>query len=170
MNPRFRIFRAPAMAVAIALIARGVVLVSFHGTPFTRVMVGDSLGYRATAGLIEAGRFSEIGVFFQSAPLYPFFLAAVSTAFGPGWLPVAILQSVVGSLACGAVAWTAGRAFRGLPAVPWLAGAGAALYGPLVFHDLEVLPASLAASLLAFGLLIFLRGKAIGVCRGIVNK
>ena len=45
MNPRFRIFRAPAMAVAIALIARGVVLVSLHGTPFTRVMVGDSLGY-----------------------------------------------------------------------------------------------------------------------------
>ncbi len=39
----------------------------------------------------------------------------------------------------------------------WFAGATAALCGPLVFFDMEVLPASLAASLLTFG--IFLLGR-----------
>jgi Flp pilus assembly protein TadD len=64
-----------------------------------------------------------------------------------------LIQALAGAVACAAIAVLAGRLF---PATPWgglAAGLGAAAYGPLVFHDLEILPASLSATFLACGLL-----------------
>lgn len=159
-----------AVSFVVALIVRSVSLLSLLGTPFTRVMVGDSLLYLETADRIRAGQVDTIGVFFQSAPAYPFFLAAVESLFGGGWLPVAVIQSLLGSLACAAVALLAGAVWPHLPLARWAAGIGAAVYGPMVFHDLEVLPASLAVSLLTFGLLaaVRCRGAALAAAAGLL--
>ena len=147
-------FPAVSVPIALALAVRAATIVALHRTPFTQVMVGDSLGYLETADRLLSGGLGEVGVFFQSAPLYPLLLAALQAVAGPGWLPVVLLQALIGSLACGAIARIAELVFPDLPAAPWIAGMAAALYGPLVFHDAEILPASLAASLLAFALLV----------------
>ena len=63
-----------ASAFLLALIVRGISLISLRGTPFTEVMVGDSLLYLETAGTIRGEGIAAVGVFFQSAPGYPFFV------------------------------------------------------------------------------------------------
>jgi tetratricopeptide (TPR) repeat protein len=153
---------APAgFAFVLALGVRGAGLLALHGTPFTRVMVGDSFSYLELADLIGEGRLSEVGVFFQN-PLYPIFLAALHAAVGRGWLAVAAVQTVLGSLGCAAVAALAGRCFPHRAGAPWLAGAAAALYGPMAFHDLEVLPTSPAVALLSGGLLLAATARGPG--------
>jgi len=139
-------------AAAAAVLFRAAAILDLHGTPLTRVMVGDAMGYLDTARRIAEGRWSEIGVFFQS-PLYPLLLAPLASLADSVWMPVAVLQACAGSLACFAIARCSAIAFPLDPLAPWLAGLAAAAYGPLVFHDVEVLPASLGASLVACGML-----------------
>ena len=65
------------------------------------------------------------------------------------------VQALLGALVC-AMSWWIGRALFN-PAVGLLAGIGAALCGPLIFFDGELLPASLAAfvDLLALVMLLY---------------
>jgi len=144
---------SPLVSVGVALLVRAWAIAELAGTPFTRVMVGDALTYQETAARLSAGRWLDLGPVFQSSGIYPVFLAGVSALFGPGWLPVALLQSLAGAVGCGAIAALAGRLFPGLRWAGLAAGLGAAAYGPLLFHDLEVLPASFSATFLAAGLL-----------------
>jgi len=146
----------------LALALRLVALAALSDSPFTRVMVGDSKGYLETAELVSTGRLAEVGVFFQSAPLYSLVLAVTSALSDSTWLGVALLQLIVGSMACGAISLSAAAAFPALRAAPWVAGVAAAGYGPLVYFDLEVLPASLATSFVAFALILALRPAGAG--------
>jgi tetratricopeptide (TPR) repeat protein len=160
--PASRSWLAPGVCAALALALRLVALVALSDSPFTRVMVGDSKGYLATAELVSSGRLAKVGVFFQSAPLYSLVLAVTSALSDSTWLGVALLQLIAGSLACGAIALSAASAFPALRAAPWVAGAAAACYGPLVYFELEVLPASLATSFVAFALILALRPAGPG--------
>src|SRR5262245_28921388 len=72
------------------------------------------------------------GVFHQ-APLYAYVLAAMRLVAGDGVLAIALCQLAFGLANVALVFVLAGRVFGGRAAV--LAGLGAALYGPLVFHE-----------------------------------
>lgn len=153
-RPSIRNLGNPAVVSALAaLLIRAVAIAGLQGTPFTRVMVGDALSYQETAARLAGGRFSELGPVFQSSGLYPVFLASVVALFGPGWSYIVSIQAIAGAVGCGAIAALAGRLFSAARVAGLAAGIGAAVYGPLVFHDLEVLPASLSATFLACGLL-----------------
>jgi len=150
----------PLVTVATALLIRGWAVAELAGTPFTRVMVGDALTYQETARRLTDGDFQAVGPVFQSSGTYPIFLAGVEAVLGPGWLRVVLIQALAGAAACGAIALLARRLF---PATRWAglsAGLAAAVYSPLVFHDLEILPASLSATCLAFGLLAAQRAES----------
>jgi tetratricopeptide (TPR) repeat protein len=159
---------APLCAAGLALVARAIALAALAGTPLTRVMVGDARHYAEVAATIARGGLGEVGVFFLGAPLYPLLLAPIRAVTGAVWLPAAAAQAAVGSLACAAIARTASAVFPGERAAPWLAGIAAALYAPMVYFDAEVLPASLAASLVAFVLALVLRpgGKGRALAAG----
>ena len=150
---RFR--HSLVFAAVLAFVLRLSALVTYAGSPFTQVMIGDSKGYLATAAKIISG---DLGVFFQSAPLYPFLLALSGGLADDVWLPVALLQISLTSLACAAIAVSSGVVFPQYRSAPWVAGTAAAVYGPSVYFDLELLPASLASSLLALAIVLSLLG------------
>ena len=100
---RFR--HSLVFAAVLAFVLRLSALVTYAGSPFTQVMIGDSKGYLATAAKIISG---DLGVFFQSAPLYPFLLALSGGLADDVWLPVALLQISLTSLACAAIAVSSG--------------------------------------------------------------
>jgi len=169
-EPRPRLLPAVLFAAGLALFTRLAILLLLSGNPFTQVMVGDSLTYLRLAEKIAAGRAAEIGVFFSSAPLYALVLAVAGSFSEAVWAPVAVLQVVVASAACAAVAMMAAAVFPEQREAPWIAGMAAALYAPSIYFDAEVLPASLAASALGFALLLTLTpgGRGRSIATGLV--
>src|SRR6185295_10868085 len=159
LRPVPRIPLAISCSAALGLLVRGAAVLAYQGTPFTERPVGDSTSYLDLASRIAAGRWGEIGAFFQ-APLYPFVLAALPR--DEPWLAIAMLQAVAGGLAAGVIAALGRIVYPRGVGVPWIAGIAAAIYGPLVYYDLQILPASLAASLGAFGLLLAARPASSG--------
>ncbi len=73
------------------------------------------------------------------AAFYPLFLAAVYRAFSPSVLVAMLVQAALGAAACCCVAGVARRCFG--ERAMWLAGLMAAAYGPLIFYDVQLMPA-----------------------------
>jgi tetratricopeptide (TPR) repeat protein len=146
----------PHLAIfLLALLARGVYLVELADTPLVSVLLGDGRQYHAWAAEIAAGDWIGGEVFYQ-APLYPYFIAAVMTVFGPGTWALRVLQALMGAAACVLVA-LAGRRFF-LPRAGIAAGALLALYPPALFFDGLVQKTSLGLFLTAA--LLWLAGEA----------
>ena len=76
------------------------------------------------------------------APLYPHFLAGILQLGGEGYALPRFLQAGLGAVNC-VLIWQLGRAVFS-PQVALIAGAAAALYGPLIYFDGELLPPVLA--------------------------
>ena len=134
---------AAALAVRVAYFAT-VKGVAFHD-PLVDGDYNDWLGQH----LAEGGRFPP-GPLWQP-PLYPLMLAVLYSAFGHTlWAP-RIFMALLASLGAATVFDLAERATSSR----WLAlgaGLGAALYGPLVFYDAELLPTSLGTFLIVLAL------------------
>lgn len=140
--------RASALAAGILLLAAGLRLghwLEVRDEPFVAELVGDSAEYDAWAREIAAGDWLGSEAFFQP-PLYPYLLAVVY-ALGGDLDTVYLLQI---ALAVTAV-WAVGRAARriGGEGVRLGAMALAAVYGPFVFHDVQIVKESLAVLLVA---------------------
>ncbi len=104
----------------------------------------------------------------MQAPLYPWFLAAIYKIFGPHLTAVRIIQALMGAASCLLVYAITKRLFRSRIAA-FIAGAGTALYLPLVFYEGVLVPATLIVFLnLLFVTLIVLGGERPGHARLVI--
>lgn len=148
MSPPRRPGRPLLLAIlALALVLRLAHLWAVRGQPFFSSLVMDSQEYDRWAQGIAAGDWLGSGVFFQ-APLYPYLLATVYALLGHRLALVYLLQIVLAVAGCWAL-YRAGREMGGGGT-----GLGAALlaavYGPFLFYDVQLLKESLAVTVTAF--------------------
>lgn len=141
----------------LALAVRCMHTAAIGRAPFSRLLVGDGLGYDRWAASIAAGDWIGKETFYQ-APLYPYALGALYVAAGRDAMTIRWVQAALGALAC---------VFLALAGRRWLseraglaAGALLAIYPPAVFFDGLVQKASLD-NLLMCGLLAVLGAYAV---------
>ncbi len=123
----------PAVAIlALALLVRVVHLWEIRSAPFFTTLLGDSRAYDTWAREIASGNWVGTGIFYQ-APLYPYFLGALYSLFGPDLFVVRLVQAVAGSASCVLLALAGSRWFSKPTGLA--AGMGLALYPPMIFAD-----------------------------------
>ena len=145
------------LVFALALALRVAYIFEADASPLFEHPAVDAKTYTHHAQRLAAGNWLGIGEGpFWQPPLYPYFLGAVKVLFPESFFyAVRFVQALLGALVC-AMSWWIGRALFN-PAVGLLAGIGAALCGPLIFFDGELLPASLAAFVDLLALVVLLR-------------
>lgn len=162
MRSRARFLRRPVKLpaprrlalIAVLLLALGVRLghwLAVRDAPFVGELAMDSAEYDRWAREIAGGDRWGAQPFFQ-APLYPYLLAVVYTVAGHRLDAVYLLQILLAVAGVWAL-YRAGRLLAGLPhgEVVGLASAFlAAIYGPFVFYDVQLLKESLAVTGAAF--------------------
>ena len=130
-------------------------LFEIEGSPLFSHPVVDAETYAHQAAELAAGNWLGRGEGpFWQPPLYPYFLGVVKTLFPQAfWYAARLIQGALGALSCALVVGLGRRFFT--PGIGLAAGLAAALYGPLIFYDGELLPATLVIclNLLALGLL-----------------
>ena len=146
-----------AAVFALALVLRLAYLGEIDGSPFFDAPVVDARTYADAARTFAAGAWLGPDAPFWQPPLYPWFLGAVWSLLGVGWVAPRVLQALLGALTC-LLLWRLGC--RALTAPMGLAAAlAAALWGPLVLFGGELLPAALAVPLDLAALLLLLRAS-----------
>ncbi len=115
----------------LALVVRLVYIWQISHAPFFTLRIGDAEAYHQWALRIAGGDWFGEGAFYQ-APLYPYFLAAVYSAFGEGAAIVRFVQAVIGAASCTLLA-AAGMTLFGPRGA--IAGVLLALYPSAVFLD-----------------------------------
>jgi tetratricopeptide (TPR) repeat protein len=152
----FGVARAMILAFTIALLVRIIYVLSLRASPFFGGLLVDAQWHDQWAWDWARGAWSMGGRAFFRAPLYPFFLSLIYRVFGHSLMAARAVQVVVGASTAAALAGCGWRIGGWRPAL-W-AGIMAALYGPLVFFDGELLTAGLLVALLAWSL-YFLLGR-----------
>ena len=141
-------------AFLLALLVRLAYVVSFRDSPFFAGLLVDAHSLDAWARGWAEGTWSMEGRAFFRAPLYPFWVSLVYRIAGHDLLALRVVQAVTGAATAAALAgcgWRIGGKGTGLAA-----GIAAALYGPLVFFDGEVLIPNLLLALLSWALFALL--------------
>jgi 4-amino-4-deoxy-L-arabinose transferase-like glycosyltransferase len=135
-------FLLPAI-LAVAFALRLAHFVAVHDQPFFGQLAMDSQEYDRWAQEIANGRWIGSEVFFQ-APLYPYVLATVYTIVGHRPDAVYLLQIAIAIFGIFAIH----RATRAMAdeRVALIAAGLAALYGPFLFHDVQLLKESFAVA------------------------
>jgi tetratricopeptide (TPR) repeat protein len=141
--------RRPLLLVilGVALLVRMAHWAAVRGAPFFAQLAMDSQEYDRWAQGIAGGDWLGSQVFFQ-APLYPYLLAAVYALVGHSLDAVYLLQIA----AAVAGVWALFRAGRALgdERAGLVAAALAAVYGPFLFYDVQLLKESLAVTAVCF--------------------
>lgn len=159
--------------VAIFVVALAVRLLHAHyvaRTPFFAGPVIDAFSYRSFAQHIaQTGNF---GAAFYQPPLYPAFLALLLRAGLTSPWALALMQSAMGALTAVLLAHSARRLCSQsawMRASGLLCGLGAALYGPLVLFDVELLPPCCVDLLFATALALSLRAGKWGLSDAVLG-
>jgi 4-amino-4-deoxy-L-arabinose transferase-like glycosyltransferase len=149
--------RWPWVIGTSALAVRLLYLLQSSASPLYSHPVVDAQTYSEQAAWLAAGHWLGVGEGpFWQPPLYPCFLGVVRALFPESFFSAArLIQAGLGAGACVLVYWLGRRWFA--PPVGLLAGGAAALYGPLIYFDGELLPASLATLLNLAGLALLVR-------------
>ena len=145
------------LAVA-ALCVRLVYLLQADDSPLFYHPIVDARTYVRTALHLAEGQGLGPPHPFWQPPLYPYFLAGSYALFGEGYHLPRLLQAVSGTAACLLVFHLGRRAFS--PAAGWIAAGAAAVYGPFLYFEGELLPAALAVFLNALALTALLWAAA----------
>ncbi len=133
----------------------------------------DGREYEELALKIAAGNTSA-DTPYSHPPLYPGLVAVAFRFFGPSFVALKLMQALIGTLTCVLTARLAQRLFTEREGV--IAGLITAACGPLVFLNLQMLPAGLAVLLTTASLLLGLHalraptpwnGLACGVSTGL---
>jgi len=156
-----------------AFVLRLVYLLPLRGQPLFDEPHRDSIEYVDRARGILAGDFWGSGVYFHSAPLYPYFLALImgpAGATGLWW--VRVVQALLSGLTAGLLALTGRRLFGQAAGVA--TAVLAVLYAPFLFYGGELLEIALTLFFLALLAWILARERlegrhlvAGGLCLGL---
>jgi tetratricopeptide (TPR) repeat protein len=141
-----RFHRWLALVAIAGLLLRIVYLFELRGDALVALPIGDGWQYDEWARRIAAGEWLGAQAFYQT-PLYPYFLAAIYTAFGHSLMAVRAIQAVLGAAACLLLA-IAGRRFFSERA-GLIAAAILAIYPWAIFSDGLIQKSSLDAFLIA---------------------
>jgi tetratricopeptide (TPR) repeat protein len=133
--------------LALALALRLGHLGAVHDQPFFSALAMDSQEYDRWAQGIAAGDWRGSQVFFQ-APLYPYLLAVLYAVLGHRVVLVYLFQILLAVAGCWAL-YRAGRAMDG-ERTGLAAALLAAVYGPFLFYDAQLLKESLAVTATCF--------------------
>jgi tetratricopeptide (TPR) repeat protein len=145
----------PVAVLAAALAVRLAYLWQVRPLPWIEYPFGDSGAYFLRASQIMGGDLAGGAVPFLGSVLYPYFLALVMSVGMGQPASVLVLQAVIGSFGCVMIGWLSGEACRDRWA--FLAGGlAAALYGPLVFLDVDLVMTSLTIAAVSGSLLLML--------------
>lgn len=146
---------ASALVVFLAaLLARGLYLWDAADSPTFRVPILDAMTYDLAARSLARGEPLTASVFWQP-PFYPAFLAAVYKVGGSSIVLARIVQAILGAFTCVLTRALGLRLFG--PRIGLAAGLMAAVYGPLIFFDGELLSAGWAAFFSVTLILLFLQ-------------
>ncbi len=138
----------------LALAVRLPYLIAFARTPFLEHPLLDPRLYDLWAQQIAAGKWLGEEVFYAN-PLYPYYLGALYATIGRHLASVLVLQHLLGSVAAGLLAVVGARLFDRRTGI--VAGLGAALYAPFVFHEGSLMIESLAPFLGVLALFLIVR-------------
>lgn len=144
----------PAAIFLLALLVRVAYLIDSADYPAFAIPIFDARNYDECARQWASGAGLSTQFFWQPF-FYPFFLGCVYLVNGGSVLGAKVLQAVLGALTC-ALTYQLGRQLfdrqTGIAA-----GVITAFYGPLIFHESELLAAGLAAFWTPILLLLMLR-------------
>ncbi len=146
---------ALAGVLLLAFLVRFIYLRQVSASPFFAALQIDARVYDAWGQRLAAGDWLGKGVFGQ-APLYPYFLGFVYSAFGRDLWLLHLIQMALGAASCGLL-YLAGRRFISHGA-GLAAGLMLALYPPAIFFDGLIQKAVLDTFLTA--LLLFMLARA----------
>jgi tetratricopeptide (TPR) repeat protein len=139
----------PVLLLGLPLVLRLLCLLQLQGSEIFRLLVVDARSYHDMAAALAAGRWDQVGPFWQP-PFYPYFLALLYKLATPDPIVARIAQAILGSISC-LLIFRLGARFFGRRAA-WIAWGIAAAYGPFIFFDLQILNASLVTFLLLVAL------------------
>lgn len=153
--PSRTLFRSHVAAMVILILGLGVRLavlrdLALRAPTFGEPIVDSEEYERMAVGLLQGH--APRGPFFRP-PLYPVFIAAVYRATGGRYAGVMVVQAVIGAVGA-ALLFRLALNWGLPPALSFASGMLLALYGPLVFYELQMLPAGLAVFFLV-GMLFF---------------
>lgn len=151
---------ALAALAVLALSLRLGYLFQAADSPFFDAPIVDARSYTEYARELTTGAWAGRPMPFWQAPFYPYFLAVLFSLFGENYYLPRLLQALAGTATC-LIVCTLGRSVFS-PTVGWLAGLGAALYGPFLYFEGELLPTSWAVLFDAVLLLVLLWGQRRG--------
>lgn len=146
-SPRFQLLLFGVTSLLSAGL-RLLYLLPLRGNPLFDEAHRDSVFYVQRAREILAGDFWGSGVYFHSAPLYPYFLALVMGPAGStGLWWVRVVQALLSGLTAGLLALFAFRLFGRAAAMA--TAVMALLYAPFLFYSGELLEITLSLFFLA---------------------
>ncbi len=131
-----RTLPAPVGVFVLALTVRLVYLSEMQHSPTFDSPIMDAAYHDQWARRIAAGDWLGSEVFFR-APLYPYFLGVIYSIFGHSFLAARLIQFTLGATTC-VLIYLLGRRVGGV-AVGLVAGVAAALYGPMIYFEGELL-------------------------------
>ena len=157
---RRRPFIGPLLLAVSALSLRLLYLAQVADSPLFTHPIVDARTYVHTALSLAQGHWAGDPEPFWQPPLFPYLLGVIFYLFGESYYLPRVLQAVAGTAVCLLVGSLGRRAFS--PRIGWVAAAAAALYGPFLYFEGELLPASLAVFLDGLILLALARAPGAG--------
>jgi tetratricopeptide (TPR) repeat protein len=139
----------------VALVLRLLHMAMIRGLPWFDVPIVDGANYARLARLVASGSLLGGREAFWQPPLYPYLLALPFAIFGPGMTAVYLIQSAVGALSSVLAARIGASLFGERAGLA--AGLVMALYGPLVYFDIQPLIPVAHVALTLAGLLVLVR-------------
>jgi Tfp pilus assembly protein PilF len=141
--------RLPLLLFVIAFLIRLLVLIDLTDSPIFYNPIIDSKTYHDTAREIAAGNIIGQTTFWQ-APLYQYFLGLIYWLFGVNIFIGRLVGIILGAVNCCLIFYMADKIFS--RRVAWMSYGLAAIFGPFIFFETELL----APALLIFLFLLIL--------------
>ncbi len=135
-----------ALLAGLALALRLFYLYHASESPLFDTPVVDAGTYVEEALQLASGAWAGSSEPFWQPPLYPYFLGLLFALFGENYYLPRFVQAVAGAITCVSLYWLGRRTFSS-PTAGWLAAGTAALYGPFIYFEGELLPVGLATCL-----------------------
>ena len=128
----------PIAVFAVAVASRLIYMATQWDNPFRTYPISDSATYMLRAREILEGNFLGTEALSQSGEaFYTYYLALIIALFGKHYFPIRAIQLLLGAFSCLFIYLTANKLYGKNPAL--FAGIWAALYGPFIFHEWNLL-------------------------------